>query len=246
MQAGPQVPLVDSLWLVDRQASLAALALMEEQQPRLSRADIERAQSMSALPGQRADQWRVGRVALRAIIERALTDSGSAALADQLRRQAFDLTAHGEPSLSAAPFTFSQSDAGSYLLIAIAGQGRVGVDLEQPRTVTMSEDRQSRVMAAARGLAGHEADEPVGLLQAWTRIEAFAKARGPSLARVLTELGLIGVAGNMNAHSRAVAVAREGGLVTHDLTLPHSLIGSIARPMGMPVPPLHLFVSSTT
>jgi hypothetical protein len=83
------------------------------------------------------------------------------------------------------------------------------------------------------------------LLQAWTRIESFAKARGPSLARVLTELGLIGVTVGSDIRSRTAAVAAESGLSIHDLSLPYSLIASVARPKGMPVPPLRLFVAST-
>jgi 4'-phosphopantetheinyl transferase len=232
----PAVPTADGLWLVDRRASVAALEALEQQCPRLSARDIARASTMAVLADERAQVWRAGRIALRIILEGIIAESVGAARAAQLRRYPFDLTAHGEPS-----FVFSQSDAGPYLLIGVSSQGRIGVDVEQPRAFAMSHPRQARVIAAARVVASTDGAEPLSLLQAWTRIEAFAKARGPSLARVLTDLGLIGVAADSEdkAASRAVAIA--SGLQVHDLSLPHGLIASIARLKGLAVPPLTLF-----
>ena len=83
-------------------------------------------------------------------------------------------------------------------------------------------------------------DAPLSLLQAWTRIEAFAKARGPSLARVLTELGLIGV-GDRAAKPDCSKVIIDSGLYVSDLALPFNLTGAVAWPTGRPVPPLRLF-----
>ncbi len=240
----PDIPITDGLWLVDRQASAVALETLERQCPRLSIADKSRADTMAREPNPRADLWRAGRIALRVVLEQAMNRAGRSALAERLRGHPFDLTAHGEPSLVGAPFVFSQSDAGPYLLIGVSSQGRIGVDLELPRRFAMSAARQARVIAAARCLAASAVSEPLSLLQAWTRIEAFAKARGPSLARVLTELGLIGVAATSENASRARAVATGSGFLTHDLSLPHGLIAAVARPKGMPVPPLTLFVAA--
>jgi phosphopantetheinyl transferase len=240
----PLSPTTDGLWLVDRVALSTALIGQERRKPRLSTADAARAQAMASVSQTRADAWRAGRIALREILDRLVRAAGCPELAEQIRAQPFDLTAHGEPSLPGMPFVFSQSDAGPYLLIGVSSQGRIGVDLEQPRTFAMSEVRQARVIAAARSLAGSAGPEPLSLLQAWTRIEAFAKARGPSLARVLTELGLIGVAADSDINPRATAVVAESGLVVHDLSLPHGLIAAVARPKGLPVPPLTLFVAA--
>jgi phosphopantetheinyl transferase len=240
----PPAPITDGLWLVDRVALSAALNAQERRTPRLSTTDVARAEAMASVSLTRADVWRAGRIALREILDRLVCAAGRPGLAEQIRAQPFDLTAHGEPSLPGVPFVFSQSDAGPYLLIGVSSQGRIGVDLEQPRTFAMSEVRQARVVAAARCLAGNVGPEPLSLLQAWTRIEAFAKARGPSLARVLTELGLIGVAADSAVNPRAAAVAVGSGLLTHDLSLPHGLIAAVARPKGLPVPPLKLFVAA--
>jgi phosphopantetheinyl transferase len=189
--------------------------------------------------GQKAEIWRAGRIALRESLARTISGADRAE-AEPLSRRPFELTASGEPSLPDAPVAFSQSDAGPFLLIGVTFQGRIGVDLEQCRSFVMSPARQSRVIAVARHLDCNGC-EPLSLLQAWTRIEAFAKARGPGLARVLTELGLIGVATECDIHARAAAVVVGSGLLTHDLSMPHGLVASIARPRGMVVPPLKLF-----
>jgi phosphopantetheinyl transferase len=232
---------LDGLWLVNRHASALALQQVECQTPRLSMADRDRAGAMAAVAADRAQIWRTGRIALRLVLEQCACSSGGLALAEQIRQQPFDLTAHGEPSLAGVPFVFSQSDAGPYLLIGVSSLGRIGVDLEQPRAFAMSQIRQARIVAAARHLAPAEVSEPLSLLQAWTRIEAFAKARGPSLARVLTELGLIGVAPCHAADPASAAVADISGLQVQDLSLPYGLIASIARPKGLPAPPLTMF-----
>jgi phosphopantetheinyl transferase len=196
---------------------------------------------MAVLSGQRAQDWRTGRTALRLILDGIVTAHVGAARALQLHRRPFDLTAHGEPSWPDVPFVFSQSDAGPHLLVGVSSRGRIGVDLEQARTFAMSEARQGRVIAAAQRLGGGAEPKPLSLLQAWTRIEAFAKARGPSLARVLTELGLIGVAAGSEIDSKAASIAAGSGLQVHDLSFEQGLIASIALPVGVPVPPLKLF-----
>jgi phosphopantetheinyl transferase len=235
------LPCSDRLWLVDRKASAMHLGALERQCPRLSSDDIARAEGLRSSSHDRAEIWRAGRIALRVILERTLVQGHHAARVVQLRGHPFELTAHGEPSLPGAPFVFSQSDAGPYLLIGVSSQGRIGVDLELPRTFVMSDARQARVIAVARTLAARDEDEPLSLLQAWTRIEAFAKARGPSLARVLTELGLIGVSTSSDVEARGSAVVSESGLSAHDLSLPLGLIGSVARLQALSVPPLTLF-----
>jgi phosphopantetheinyl transferase len=230
--ANPDARVSANLWLVDRRALAGGLDQVEQHTPRLSPADVARAAAYLPQDPERAQLWRAGRIALRLILEQAACDiDGSGAVS---RGQPFLLTAHGEPSLPGAPFTFSQSDAGPYLLIGVARAGRIGVDIELPRRFIMSEIRQARVIAAATKLAGAPGAQP-GLLQSWTRIEAYAKARGPSLARVLTSLGLIGASDGIEPS----LAGRE--LQTHDLLLPYGLIGSVARPAGMPAPAVQMF-----
>jgi phosphopantetheinyl transferase len=213
---------------------------MERERPRLSTADIARSTSKAVETGVGDNVWRAGRIALRVILERVANEINNS-LADQICRQPFDLTAHGEPSMHGVPFSFSQSDAGHYLLVGVAGHGRIGVDLERPRSFAMSQMRQARVIAVACYLSDQHASQPPSLLQAWTRIEAFAKARGPSLARVLTELGLIGVNAESCRLSGVPDVIRDSGLQIQDLRLPDGLVGAVARPAGVQTPPVTLF-----
>ena len=233
--------MVDGLWLVDRSAAAAAVETLERACPRLSAADIARAVTMAAFADDRSRIWRAGRIALRIVLEDVIAAGENEDRAARFRCCPFDITAHGQPSLPDVPFVFSQSDAGSFLLIGVSSHGRIGVDIEQPREFAMSTARQARVIAAAQRIAGTDGAEPLSLLQAWTRIEAFAKARGPSLARVLTELGLIGVTPKTDDSLATGAAPTNSGLQIHDLSLPHGLIASIALPIGRPVPPLTLF-----
>jgi hypothetical protein len=243
----PVVAASASLWLIDRVAMAADIEGEERCRPRLSQADLARAAGMVGVDVSRA--WRVGRIGLRIVLEHlmAVAPDGAERIgvrrAAQFRQRPFSLTAHGEPSLPDCPLVFSQSDAGRHLLIGVSPKpSRIGVDLEQPRTLTMSAARQARVRAAGQRLAGNNPTTSVvpDLLQAWTRIEAFAKARGPSLARVLTELSLIGTTVlDIEAVNRAnTALVAQCGLQIHDLPLPDGLIGAMALPTGRPVPQL--------
>jgi 4'-phosphopantetheinyl transferase len=255
----------DSLWLVDRVKLRSALEAIESAAPHLAENENVRAAALVASDADRGRNWRAGRIALRVILGhicRTHCDDGRR-LAARLNRQPFGVTAHGEPMITGSPpfpLVFSQSDAGPHLLIGISTRGRIGVDIEVPRSMVMSGPRQALVIAAAEALAASSvaADNspPPNILQAWTRIEAFAKARGPSLARVLTELGLIGAPRTTGDRSVSPvsAVVPISGLQTRDLTiyqaslagssLPGGLVGAFARPTGQPAPPLYCLTPS--
>jgi len=73
-------------------------------------------------------------------------------------------------------------------------------------------------------------DAPV--LQAWCRLEAYAKATGQGLAQVLAELGLRQASGRQLVTSEIEAaargLARAGGMAIRDLKLPPGLYGAVA------------------
>jgi phosphopantetheinyl transferase len=220
------------LWLIDRVGLCDALDDCERSVPRLSESDNARASALAGSDPRRAAVWRAGRIALRLLLERAVP-----AEAPPIRKVPFALSAHGEPALPGLPLHFSLSDAGPYLLVGVVRDGRIGVDLELPRTMTMSAARQARVIEVASELGA--SGSPPSPLQAWTRIEAFTKARGPSLARVLTELGLIGTVAP-GALERARHIVAASGYVAHDVGFPagSSAVAAVAVPTGRPIPPL--------
>jgi 4'-phosphopantetheinyl transferase len=93
--------------------------------------------------------------------------------------------AHGKPRFPGAGFDFSVSHADRWLLLAVVGAGRVGVDIEQltsardhtgldRATLTDAEQAEYATLPAHRQRAA--------LLRAWTRKEAAMKLTGLGLA----------------------------------------------------------------
>ena len=223
------------LWLIDRQALEEDLSKLEIQAPTLSGDEIARAAAMA--DSRTGAFWRAGRIALRLLLQHRC--------GRQVRRKPFAVDPSGRPFLADSNLDFALSDSGAHLLIALSTIGRIGVDIEQPRLLRMTPERVARLVSAAQALGGGAATP----LQGWTRIEAFAKATGPSLAAVLARLGVQGHAGGKLDHaairersSRALAAS---GLHVVDLSLPSGLAGAIAIPRDMPPAPVRVLDHGT-
>lgn len=135
--------------------------------------ELARARRMTS-PGARR-QFVAGRLALRSVLASV---TGTAP-----KRIRFRYQEHGKPFLPGGP-SFSVSHSGDRVLVAVAAQGRIGVDIEAVRRV--------RRMAAVvrRRFAPEEAAWWAGQAKAarrgaffriWARKEAFAKAVGGGL-----------------------------------------------------------------
>jgi len=184
------------LWHVDTRASAAALGALEERLRLLSEWEHERAAEFADRA--QAEEWLAAHVALRIVLERV---AGRAA-----RRAAFTRSAGGKPQLEDARAAFSLAHSPGAALIAIARGGTVGVDLECARKVRVREPRRSRIEVAAAALNPEEplpAEQEVRFLQAWVRLEAFAKAEGSGIGRLLTRLGISGDAAGSEVEFRA-------------------------------------------
>jgi 4'-phosphopantetheinyl transferase len=212
------------LWLVDLAVAAPALEALERQVSRLSADDRTRAARLRDESERR--QRLAAYIALRIIIERI----GGA----QVRQRAFLRSASGRPHLGEAAPSFSLSHSGGWALVGVA-RSPIGVDLEAHRRLKMSTRRRQEILAIGAGLARPLAWEGTGeapLLQAWCRLEAYAKATGQGLAHILTELGLRQasgrqlVAGEIEAAARRLAGA--GGMAVWDLKLPLGLYGAVA------------------
>lgn len=132
----------------------------------------------------------------------------------------------GAPRLSGIRAVFSLSHSGRYALVALARQGMLGVDLEAARALAMPAARRTQIAAAATGVGSHALDpsRDADVLQAWTRLEALAKATGAGIGSTLTALGV-------RAHAEPPAVAspaRYPHIRIVDLQLPEGLYGAIA------------------
>ena len=225
------------VWLIDLDRSAAALEALERETPRLASQDRSRARAL----GDAGDRRRriAAYTALRILLERF---AGPAIRGRPLVR---GLT--GKPRLAGSSVRFSLSHTANLALIGIATAHDIGVDIEAAREVRLSEHRRSEMIAAASGLAA----KPLGgaasddaFLQAWSRLEAYAKALGHGLARTLVDLGL--------RHRRpptplpeieaaARRHTRQTGLSVRDVKLPHGLFGALAATQHMPPPRLRHF-----
>lgn len=107
-------------------------------------------------------------------------------------RQPFAISPGGKPSLASVsnpPIEFSLAHCDTTAIIAISRDGPVGVDLEAPRSVRIADHRRATLIAAATSLRP-ETPLPEGpgearFLQAWTRLEALAKATGEGIGTLL-------------------------------------------------------------
>jgi 4'-phosphopantetheinyl transferase len=109
-------------------------------------------------------------------------------------RRPFRIAPGGKPTLavSSPPLEFSLAHCETAALIAISYDGPVGVDLETPRPLRIADGRCAALIDAAIALAPETAlpDGPgdARFLQAWTRLEALAKATGEGIGALLERL----------------------------------------------------------
>jgi 4'-phosphopantetheinyl transferase len=248
------------LWRIDLAAAAAALAAIERRTGRISDDEAARARLMA--DREAAEHWLASRTALRLLVER--WRAGAAARAEY-RRMPFKLGAGGRPHLADASLCFSLAHSAGIMLLAIGRKPPVGVDVEPVRRLAMPAARAALILAAGTALAGPEtrfvetrrsvggADgsgaNVRGAIMAWTRIEALAQARGPSLAAVLDALGIVGAAPGATtpalAAERAQALAAAAGLAIHDLVLAAAddgrpAVGALALAQGERVPRLRI------
>jgi 4'-phosphopantetheinyl transferase len=217
------------LWLVDLEAAAPALEALERDVPRLSAGDRERARRLRDPREQRH------RLAVYMALRVALERIGG----PQVRGQPIIRPPGGKPRLETGSPRFSVSHIDGLALIGVAEAHEIGVDLERTRRTAMSRRRREEILAAGAGLASRPAGDPdsaAALLQAWCRLEAFAKARGQGLSKVLGLLGLRQASGRQlpltTIEASARQLARDWGVSVQDLRLPPELHGAIAGQDG--------------
>jgi 4'-phosphopantetheinyl transferase len=212
------------LWCVDLGAAALVLREIEEGTPRLS--DWDKQNAANFADADAAADWLATRIALRLLLERA---AGA-----RWRRVPFARTLHGKPHLPGAPVAFSLSHVAGLALIALKVGGAIGVDLERARAVRVRPVRRARIAEAGAALNEEQplpGGEAARFLQAWVRLEAFAKAQGCGIGRLLTRLGIVG-AGDV---ARDVVLQRVEEVrseapetVAHDLRLGEGLFAAVA------------------
>jgi 4'-phosphopantetheinyl transferase len=212
------------LWCADLKTSAPALRELEARTPRLS--DWDRQNAAAFADAAAAAEWLATRVALRLLLERAV--------GAKWRRAPFVRTAHGKPHLQGAPVVFSLSHVAGLALIGLAASGPIGVDLERARAVRVRPPRRARIEEAGAALNAEQPlpdGEAARFLQAWVRLEAFAKAQGGGIGRLLTRLGIVGagdVARDVVLQRVEAERAEAPATVARDLRLGEGLFAAVA------------------
>lgn len=219
------------IWLADLEGLQPALEAAEKRIALL--APSERA--WNAAPSSSNATRRLSRLALRVLLARwGVGEARGAEFATETR---------GKPKLRDHNAHFSVSHTRDHALIAIAGIGPIGIDLEGDRTIQLGTARLSLMIAAAGALANMTADQEDSIefgdrsLRAWTALEAFGKARGSGIGALLTDIGI--TASGARALSRADTAARAAELMSatdlkvRHLHLPPGWHGAVAAPASL-------------
>lgn len=150
----------------------------EEAASQLTSSERERAAKLADEAARR--RFAIGRATLRRLL------GAPAASGDFVREPG------GKPYLPDGP-EFSFSASGNWALIGIAASGRIGVDIEVVRDVTVPDDWAKRFPALGAMRRGDEQPgdgSAMRFLRAWTRLEAAIKRDGGQLGQALDLTGL--------------------------------------------------------
>ena len=220
------------LWCVDTRASASALFAVEEDVALLS--EWERRRAAAFADRALAEEWLAAHIALRVVLERAMGDA--------LRGVAFARSARGKPRLDEALIAFNISHVAGLALIALARGAPVGVDLERARAVRVRAPRRARIEAAGAALSRAEpfaADADARFLQAWVRLEAFAKAEGDGVGRLFTRLGISGNSARTDEDFRARldgVLAETPVGATRDVAIGEGVFAAVASGSAQAIP----------
>ena len=228
------------LWCIDVNTTAGLLLDVEQKTPRLPERDRDFATTIA--DRSRANEWLAAHVALRILLERAV--------GPKWRGMPFERAAGVKPYLAGAPITFSLSHVSGCSLVGVGNKEPLGVDLERMRIVNIGAPRRIMLECAAEALpdaASLPDREDARVLQAWVRLEAFAKADGCGIGRLLTQLGIVGencVQGD-DLQARVDNIKRAvPPCVVHDLDIEKEIFAAAALPAGTQHPNIFKFPSS--
>lgn len=207
------------VWFFDLDAAAAALEQSEASVPRLSADEGARIEAVAGTAERR--RRRSAYIAQRLVLENLFGPG--------LRGQTLPRDHHGRPYLPVGvPGSVSLAHTENVALVAASNGPRIGADVEMQRIVRMSPVRRALIQSAAQRLSKEplSAMQDRGFLQAWTRLEALAKADGQGIGHLLTRIGAVG--GKPYDLDAAATIAASHGLYIHDLDLGPTLFASLA------------------
>lgn len=222
------------LWLVDFSETGIALEAAEATTPRLSDDTLRRIAAMSNEAARR--ERRLSHIALSILLERHL--------GADIRRAPYARNSAGKPSLEGCSMPFNLAHTRGLALIAVGGDGPLGVDIERMRSISMTNARRERIETAAVALAGGaplaEGGDDTRFLSAWVRVEAAAKAEGGGVGPLLESLRP-----GASVVFEGLA-SKEEPIAAHDVPVGPGLFAAIALGKEAPQPPLRRLPASST
>jgi 4'-phosphopantetheinyl transferase len=179
---------------------------------------------------ERAGRFRVTFVTSRAVQRLVLgrylgRPAGGIAIARDCHHCGGD---HGRPYITGAALDFSVSHAGGFVVVAVVGEGKVGVDIEVVNQARSSEELARQVLGPAEQaqyLMVPRAGRAAAFVRLWARKEATVKLTGHGLAASLRQLDVTAAA--------AVAYGQPAGwpddpIYLRDLPAGEGLAGALA------------------
>ncbi|MGE0766664.1 MAG: 4'-phosphopantetheinyl transferase superfamily protein [Hyphomicrobiaceae bacterium] len=169
-------------WLVDLTSATELLCAIAHE-----RGLIESSARPGDLPASRPTPREATHAALRILL------AGYVGVPQAARP--FLIASGGKPSLATSSGLtpqFSLAHCETLAIIAISHEGPVGIDLEVPRSIRIADDRRAKIVEVAASLCPAtplpEGSADARFLQAWTRLEALAKATGEGIGGLLERL----------------------------------------------------------
>jgi 4'-phosphopantetheinyl transferase len=174
---------MQELWLVNLERSGPALESFDETAATLDAATVARLDKLADARTRQARRW--AHLALRQVLNRYMPPQQTPA--------PFVISKTGRPTLEGGAVDFSLSHADGWALIGLTDRGQIGVDLEpRARAVRLPDTRRAEILNAGRQLlnsyAAESANPDEAFLASWVCLEAYAKAIGVGVGRVLESI----------------------------------------------------------
>lgn len=225
----------DEVWLADLAICGPRLIEISRSEDLLTDEETRRASTI-ADAGAR-DRWiaahAVLHLALRKFIGRPIRFSSTAERAS------------AKPRVADWSGDFSLAHSGDLVLVAVARQGPIGIDVEVRRDIRMDPHRSRLIEAAGAAVVGGPrvagADDRLQTLSAWTRLEAIAKARGSGIGAVLEAIGIHDPGASEASAAAAARRLIDGGeaLTISDLAVARfDAVAALAQSRGAAAPTL--------
>jgi 4'-phosphopantetheinyl transferase len=223
------------VWIVDLEASAAALAHLDASRALLT--EPERLRAERVVDVRLRERWIAAHTALHLAL--------SGHIGRPIQFEQSGTTA--KPRVVDWHGDFSLSHSGRLVLIALRDHGQVGIDAEVRRVARLSTERRHLIEIAGAALLPDNplpsSDAEMRFLVAWTRLEAISKMRAMGIGALLEALGIVAKGPGpeiVAERARAFIADQEQPIVLCDIDVAHlDAVASLATSPPAGPPRLH-------